>query len=320
MARFLLQRLVTSIISVIGATVIIFTLIQLHNDPRELFVPDSGYGITQEQWDRLGEKLGFNKPLPVQYLAWMGRTLRGDLGISLAQQRPVSQVLGRKIGATLQLAVGGWIFAIIVGVPLGVLAAIRRATAWDYIGRTFAVLGQGAPPFLVGIVLILVFAVWLKDTPFSLPAGTRPQDLNLTYFILPSITLGWPAAAGIMRLTRSAMLEVMDSEFVKMARAKGVTTRSVIWKHAFRNALIPPMTSALIIFSNWLHGALVVETVFSWPGIGFVALFTAVNDNDFPLLLGAVFIYIIMFLAFALVADILYALIDPRIKLTSRAR
>lgn len=320
MARFLLQRLVTSIISVIGATVIIFSLIQLHNDPRELFVPDSGYGITQEQWDRLGEKFGFNKPLPVQYLAWMGRTLRGDLGISLAQQRPVSQVLGRKIGATLQLAVGGWIFAIIVGVPLGILAAVRRATAWDYIGRTFAVLGQGAPPFLVGIVLILVFAVWLKDTPFSLPAGTRPLDLNLTYFILPSITLGWPAAAGIMRLTRSAMLEVMDSEFVKMARAKGVTTRSVIWKHAFRNALIPPMTSALIIFSNWLHGALVVETVFSWPGIGFVALFTAVNDNDFPLLLGAVFIYIIMFLAFALLADIMYALIDPRIKLTSRAR
>lgn len=320
MARFLLQRLVTSVISIIGATVIIFTLIQLHNDPRELFVPDSGYGITQEQWERLGEKMGFNKPLPVQYVAWIGRTLRGDLGISLAQQRPVSQVLGRKIGATLQLAVGGWIFAIIVGVPLGVLAAVKRATFWDYIGRSFAVLGQGAPPFLVGIVLILIFAVWLKDTPFSLPAGTRPLNLDITYYILPSITLGWPAAAGIMRLTRSAMLEVMDSEFVKMARAKGVTTNSVIWKHAFRNALIPPMTSALIIFSNWLHGALVVETVFSWPGIGFVALFTAVNDNDFPLLLGSVFIYILMFLVFALLADVMYALIDPRIKLTSRAR
>ncbi len=320
MARFLLQRLVTSIISVIGATVIIFSLIQLHNDPRELFVPDSGYGITEEQWDRLGEKFGFNKPLPVQYISWIGRTLRGDLGISLAQQRPVSQVLGRKIGATLQLAVGGWIFAIIVGVPLGVLAAVRRATFWDYIGRTFAVFGQGAPPFLVGIVLILVFAVWLKDTPFSLPAGTRPVNLDISYYILPCITLGWPAAAGIMRLTRSSMLEVMDSEFVKMARSKGVNTRSVIWKHAFRNALIPPLTSALIIFSNWLHGALVVETVFSWPGIGFVALFTAVNDNDFPLLLGSVFIYILMFLVFALLADIMYALIDPRIKLTSRAR
>ncbi len=320
MGRFLLQRLFTSLISVIGATVIVFSLIQLHGDPRELFVPDSGYGITEEQWDRLGDTLGFNKPLPIQYLNWIGRTLRGDLGVSLARQRPVSEVLGRKIGATLQLALGGWIFAIIVGIPLGVLAAVKRSSFWDYIGRMFAVVGQGAPPFLVGIVLILVFSVWLKDTPFTLPAGTRPQNLDLRYYILPCITLGWPAAAGLMRLTRSAMLEVMDSEFVKMARGKGVSYQGVIWKHAFRNALIPPLTSALIIFSNWLHGALVVETVFAWPGIGFVALSTAVFENDFPVLLGSVFLYVLLFLVFALLADIMYALVDPRIRLGSRAR
>jgi peptide/nickel transport system permease protein len=320
MGRFLLQRLITSLISIFGATVIIFTMIQLHNDPRELFVPDSGYGITQEQWDRLGERLGFNKPLWLQYFTWVGRTSRGDLGVSLAKQQPVSSILGRKIGATAQLAVGGWVFAILVGIPMGVLAAVRRATFWDYVGRSFAVMGQGAPPFLVGIVLILVFAVWMRDTFLALPAGTRPQSFDVRYYILPCVTLGWPAAAGLMRLTRSAMLEVLDSEFVKMARGKGVNMRQVIWKHAFRNALIPPMTSALIIFSNWLHGALVVETVFSWPGIGFVALFEAVNTNDFPLLLGSVFIYILMFLVFALLADILYALIDPRIKLGHRAR
>ncbi|MSQ07984.1 MAG: ABC transporter permease [Dehalococcoidia bacterium] len=320
MGRFLLQRLFTSLISVIGATVIIFSLIQLHSDPRQLFVPDGGYGITEAQWERLGEKLGFNDPVPVQYVKWIGRTIRGDLGVSLAQQRPVSQVLSRKIGATLQLALGGWAFAIIVGIPLGVLAAVKRATFWDYLGRMFAVFGQGAPPFLVGIVLILVFAVWLRNTPFTLPAGTRPQDFDFRYYILPSITLGWPAAAGLMRLTRSSMLEVLDSEFVKMARGKGVSYQTVIWKHAFRNALIPPLTSALIIFSNWLHGALVVESVFAWPGIGFVALFTAVNDNDFPLLLGSVFIYVLMFLVFALLADIMYALVDPRIRLGRRSR
>jgi peptide/nickel transport system permease protein len=320
MGRFLLRRLITSIISVFGATIIIFTLIQLANDPRELFVPDSGYGITQEQWDRLGERLGFNDPLPIQYLKWIGRTLRGDLGQSLGKQRPVTEVLGGKFGATLQLALGGWIFALIVGIPLGVLAAVRRGTIWDYVGRFFAVMGQGAPPFVVGIILILVFSVWAKDTFFALPPGTRPASFDFRYFILPSITLGWPAAAGLMRLTRSAMLEVLDSEFVKMARAKGVNSRTVIWKHAFRNSLIPPLTSALIIFSNWLHGALVVETVFSWPGVGFIALFESVNNNDFPLLLGAVFFYILLFLAFALIADLLYALIDPRIKLSSHSR
>ena len=320
MGRFLLQRLFTSLLSVIGATVIVFVLIQLHNDPRELFVPDSGYGITREQWDKLGEKLGFNKPLPVQYLTWIGRTLRGDLGISLAQQRPVSQVLGRKIGATVQLAIGGWIFALLVGVPMGVLAAVKRGTFWDYIGRFFALVGQAAPPFVVGIVLILVFAVWLRNTFLAMPAGTRPPNFDYKFYILPCVTLGWPAAAGLMRLTRSAMLEVLDSEFVKMARAKGVNTRGVIWKHALRNSLIPPLTSALIIFSGWLHGALVLEVVFAWPGVGRVVIFTAVNDNDFPLLLGSVFIYILLFLVFALIADLLYAVVDPRIRLGYRAR
>ncbi len=320
MGRFLLRRLVTSIISVLGATIIIFSLIQLHSDPRELFVPDSGYGISQEAWDNLGKKLGFDKPLPVQYVVWVGRLLRGDLGVSLSKQRPVLEVLGSRIGATIELAIGGWIFAVIVGVPLGVLAAVRRGTVWDYIGRFFAIMGQGAPPFVVGIILILIFSVWAKDMFFALPAGTRPPSFNITFYILPSITLGWPAAAGLMRLTRSAMLEVLDSEFVKMARAKGVDRRSVIWKHALRNSLIPPLTSALIIFSNWLHGALVVETVFAWPGVGFVALFESVYNNDMPLLLGAVFVYILMFLAFALIADILYAVIDPRIKLGGKAR
>jgi peptide/nickel transport system permease protein len=323
MARFLLQRLFTSILSVIGATAIIFVLIHQHNDPRELFVPDSGYGITQEQWDRLGERLGFNDPAWLQYFKWMGKTLRGDLGISLGRNRPVTEVLGTRIGATVQLAIGGWIFAILVGVPMGVLAAVKRGTFWDYIGRFIAVIGQGAPPFVVGIILILVFSVWMNQwgwTWIALPAGTRPKDFNWTFFILPSVTLGWPAAAGLMRLTRSAMLEVLDSEFVKMARAKGVNGRTVIWKHAFRNSLIPPLTSALIIFSNWLHGALVVETVFAWPGVGYVALFESVNANDFPLLLGSVFIYIMLFLVFALMADMLYAVIDPRIKLGYRAR
>jgi peptide/nickel transport system permease protein len=159
-------------------------------------------------------------------------------------------------------------------------------------------------------MLILLFAVILG----WFPAGTRPENFSIKHYILPCITLGWPAAAGLMRLTRSAMLEVLDSEFVKLARAKGVKGTRVIWKHAFRNALIPPLTSALFLMAAYLNGALVVESVFSWPGIGWIALNRAVYDNDFPLLLGCVFIFISIYVVMALIADLLYAFIDPRIR------
>ena len=149
-----------------------------------------------------------------------------------------------------------------------------------------------------------------------MPAAGRPPQFDIRNYILPCIALGWPAAAGLMRLTRSAMLEVLDSEFVKLARAKGVGWNKVIYKHALKNALITPLTSALLLFSGWLNGALVIEIIFGWPGIGYDALFTAVNDNDFPLLQGTVFFFVIIFVIFALLADLLYTIIDPRVRLT----
>ena len=149
-----------------------------------------------------------------------------------------------------------------------------------------------------------------------MPAAGRPPQFDFRNYILPCIALGWPAAAGLMRLTRSAMLEVLDSEFVKLARAKGVGWNKVIYKHALKNALITPLTSALLLFSGWLNGALVIEIIFGWPGIGYDALFTAVNDNDFPLLQGTVFFFVIIFVIFALLADLLYTIIDPRVRLT----
>jgi peptide/nickel transport system permease protein len=296
---------------VIGATLAIFILVQFHNDPRELFVPDSGYGMSQETWDRLGEQLGLNDPLWQQYLTWIGRTVRGDLGTSLARNTAVSRIIGGKIGATVQLAVGGWIFAILLGIPMGVIAAVKRGSVFDYIARGIALMGQAAPPFVTGLVLILLFSVYWH----LFPAGGRSPEFNIKDYILPCVALGWGAAAGLMRLTRSSMLEVLDSEYVKLARAKGVPWNRVIFKHALRNALIAPVTSALLIFSGWLNGALVVEIVFSWPGIGYEALFQAVNSNDFPLLLGTVFVFILIYLVFATIADILYTLIDPRVRL-----
>jgi|TARA_B110000263_G_scaffold56988_1_gene48628 peptide/nickel transport system permease protein len=315
MANFLARRFLSSLISVIGATVAIFVLIQFHSDPRELFIPDSGFGITQEQWENLGEQMGLNDPLWKQYVNWIGNVLRGDLGVSLARDRAVTDLIAGKIGATVQLAVGGWIFAIALGIPMGVLAAVKRGTFWDYFGRMVAIVGQAAPPFVTALVAIWIFAVWLD----WLPAGGRSPEFNWKEYLLPCMALGWGAAASLMRLTRSSMLEVMDSEYIRLARAKGVGWNFVIYKHALRNALIAPVTSALLVFSSWLNGALVVEIVFSWPGIGYDALFRAVNDNDFPLLLGTVFIFILIYLVFATLADIAYTLIDPRVRLGNSA-
>ena len=311
MFNFLARRFFSSLISVVGATVAIFVLIQFHNDPRELFVPDSGYGISQEQWEALGEQMGLNDPLWKQYVDWVGRVLRGDLGVSLARDRAVTELLKGKIGATVQLAVGSWVFAIALGIPMGVLAAVKRGTLWDYIGRGLAIVGQAAPPFVTALVAIWIFAVWLE----WLPAGGRSPEFNWKEYILPCTALGWGAAASLMRLTRSSMLEVLDSEYIRLARAKGVNWNWVIYKHALRNALIVPVTSALLTFSGWLNGALVVEIVFSWPGIGYEALYRAVNDNDFPLLLGTVFIFILIYLVFATIADIAYTIIDPRVRI-----
>ena len=312
MANFLARRFFSSIISVIGATMAIFILIQFHSDPRELFVPDSGWGITQEQWDRLGERLGLNEPLWKQYVTWIGRTLRGDLGISLARDRPVTDLIKGKIGATVQLAVGGWVFAVLLGIPLGVLAAVKRGTVRDYFGRSVAICGLTAPPVVIVLPAIGLFAV----VALIAPAGGRSPDFNWKEYVLPCIALGWGAAASLMRLTRSSMLEVLDSEYIRLARAKGVGWNWVIYKHALRNALIAPVTSALLVFSGWLNGALVVEIVFAWPGIGYDALFRAVNDNDFPLLLGTVFVFILIYLVFATIADIAYTLIDPRVRIS----
>ena len=312
MQRFLVRRALFIVISLFGATIVIFSMTRLAHDPRELFVPDTGYGMSEEQWEALGDKMGFNKPIPVQYLLWVGKLLRGDFGTSIHQELEVRDIIFSKMGATIQLAVGGWVFAILVGVPLGVAAATSRGTLWDYLSRGFALFGQALPQFWTGIMAIFLFAVLFQ----WLPAGTRGDDsgFHVKYYILPSIVLGWPAAAGIMRLTRSAMLEVLDSEFVKLARAKGLGRFQVIWKHALKNALIPPLTSALLLMAGYLNGALVVETVFSWPGIGWIALNKAVYDNDFPLLQGTVFVFILFYLFFAVIADILYAMIDPRIR------
>ena len=309
MIRFLAIRSGLAIFTLIGATLLVFALSRLQGDPRLLYIKDGRY--TQEQWEAWGKRLDLDKPLIAQYGLWLSRVVRGDMGTSLRSSRPVWDMVRERAPATLKLGLSGWIFSILFAVPLGVLSAVKRRTIWDYVARTFALLGQTAPPFWVGLMLILVFATKLQ----WLPTGTQGEGFAIRNFIMPTITLAWLFAAGNLRLVRSAMLDVLESEFVKLARAKGVSGRSVVWKHAFRNALIPPLTFAGLNFAALITGSVITETVFAWPGLGRLAV-NSVFTNDFPLITGVVLVFTGIYVAVTLVIDVAYGLIDPRIRYT----
>lgn len=309
MSRFIARRLAYSVIALLGATMLVFGLSRAVGDPRDLYIQEGGYGTTPETRKFLEKQLNLDKPLAAQYGIWLGRVLRGDLGNSVFTRAPVLRQIRESAPRTLKLGLVSWVLATGMGIPLGIAAAITRGTAWDKLARGFALLGQAAPPFWIGIMGILLFSVKLR----WLPAGTEGEGLAIRNFVLPAVTLGWLAAAGYMRITRSAMLEVLDSEFIKLARAKGVSGWKVIWKHAFRNALIPPLTVSALLLAGFITGAVVVETVFAWPGLGRLAV-DAVSNNDYPLMTGTVLVFAAVYLVINLLTDIAYAFIDPRIR------
>lgn len=311
MIRFLFRRVLFAFLTIVFATALVFTLSRLAGDPLLLYAKPGGYGFTKEQEQALREKLGLDKPVVIQYFVWLGLVGRGDFGKTILDEKSVLVVVTEKIPASLHLAAVAWVIATIIGIPIGVLAAIKRGGSWDYAARVFALFGQALPSFWLGLLLIFFFAVDLG----WLPAGTRGENgwTDWRYVVLPAITLGWGAAASYMRLTRSAMLEILDSEFIKLARAKGVQSTSVVWKHAFRNALIQPLTASAIILTSFLGGSIIVETIFAWPGMG-RQLITAVNNNDFPLLMGFVLFYAVLYVAANFIVDLAYGVIDPRIR------
>jgi ABC-type dipeptide/oligopeptide/nickel transport system permease component len=310
--RFLIRRFLFVLLSAFAVTILVFTLSRTMGDPLLLYARE-GYGRTPEQMAALERYLGLDRPLIVQYFMWLGNAMKGDLGNSLVDRRPVTRLLLERAPATIQLAIAGWVVATIVGIPLGVLSAVKRASIWDYLGRFFALFGQATPAFWFGIVAILIFSVVLG----WLPTSTRPTDVPLTtqikHFILPTMVLAWGPAAGYLRLTRSAMLEVLDSEYIKLARAKGVRGPAVVWRHAFKNALIPPVTVSVLLLAGYLNGAAVVEIIFAWPGLGRLAL-DSLYDNDFPLLTGSVLLITLLYLAAYFISDVIYVILDPRIR------
>jgi peptide/nickel transport system permease protein len=311
MKGFLLRRLIAALLSLLGATFLVFGISQTAQDPLLLYAKPGGYGVSPEQVQALREKLGIDKPVPVQYALWLGRLLRGDFGNSILDELPVTKKMKERIPTTLKLGITSWILATLVGVPVGVMSAVKRGTVWDAAGRVFALFGQAIPSFWLGIMLVLIFSVRLGWLP---SATTGEGFFSVRHFVLPVAVLGMATAAGYLRITRSAMLEILDSEFVKLARAKGAGGPAIVWRHAFRNALIPPITVSAVLMGNFITGSLITESVFAIPGLGSLAI-QAVSNNDFPLISGVTLFFSSVWVTVNFISDVAYVFIDPRIRL-----
>ena len=303
MQRFLVRRLIITVVTLFAVSVIIFIMARISGDPRTMMLGDF---TTEEQYELIGKKLGLDKSYFEQYWIFIKDLARGDFGESINENKPAGEVIGERVLATLELGGAAFVFSLLVGIPLGVLSAVRRGSVFDTLGKMVALVGQSAPTFWLGIMLIFLFAVRLEWVP---PSGRQ----EATSIILPAITLGWFFAAANMRLVRSAMLDVMDSEYIKLAKAKGASSLSIVWKHALRNALIPPLTFAGVTLGNLVAGSITTELVFAWPGLGLLAI-QATLISDYPVLQGVVILFTLMYVVAAFLVDVLYAYIDPRIR------
>ncbi len=292
-----------ALVTLLAVSLLIFILSRLAGDPRDVYLDDYS---TIEDFERLTITLGLDKPYYQQYLIFMKDALSGKFGDPIKESRPSMEVILERVPATLQLGLAAFIFSLLLGVPLGILSAVKRGSYLDISGKVVAIIGQSAPVFWLGIMLMFFFAVRLEWLP---PFGREhPSGI-----ILPAISLGWYYAAANMRLLRSAMLNVLDSEYVKLARAKGVSNNGVIWKHCLRNALIPALTFAGITLGGLVTGSVVIEQVFAWPGLGRLAI-EALLGNDYPLMQAVIIVFTLMYVVAALFVDIMYAYIDPRIR------
>lgn len=303
MQRYLLRRILQGFGTLLVISLIVFLLARLSGDPLNIMLSEEAskedYAIAAKHW-------GLDRPLTEQYLTFLGNAFRGDLGTSIRLRRPALELVWERLPATLQLAGASIFVSLVIAIPIGVLSAVKRDTPLDYIGKVIALIGQSMPSFWLGIVLIWIFAVTLGWLPAS---GTG----SFQHFILPAVALGWYQVAAVMRLVRSAMLDVLDSEYVKLARIKGVAERSVVWKHCLRNAAIPPLTYIGFIVAVLLTGSIVIETVFAWPGIGLLAI-DAVRYRDFPVVQTVVLLYAAKYVIINLLVDVAYVYVDPRIR------
>ena len=301
--QYLLRRLIQLIPVVIGVSVIVFLMLRLSGDPAVLILPEDAL---PEEIEILREALGLNEPIHVQYGIFLANAVRGDFGRSFRYRAPALQVVLERLPATLEMAGAALTFAVVVSLPLGIISAIRQNTLADFLASSAAVVGRAMPGFWLGIMLILIFGVTLR----WLPVSGRGGIANL---ILPTVALGMALAATITRLVRSSMLEVIRQDYITTARSKGLTERTVIYKHALRNALIPVVTMLGLQTAALMGGQMIMEAVFAWPGTGRLAI-QALYMRDMAIVQAVVVIKALIVIFANLVVDVVYTIIDPRIK------
>lgn len=298
----------------LGISVLLFALMHyLPGGPMAMYTNDPN--ITEEQLARIRAAYGMDDPVHVRYLSWLGRVVRGDLGNSFADGRPVSFRIRGRLPATFQLLGAAYVLAIVTAIPLGIMAALRQYSVMDYITTVLAYLGISMPTFWFGIVLIIVFSVnlgWFPSGGRMPPAGGNLMEM-IHYMVLPTIVLALYSIAGWSRFMRSSMLEIIRSDYIVTARSKGLAERTVIYKHALRNAIIPVVTVIALEGRFLFSGAVVTEAIFAWPGMGRL-YWGSVIKRDYPVLMGILIITALLVIAFNLLADFLYAVLDPRIR------
>ncbi len=304
MQRYIIMRILQAILVLAVVSVIAFALGHAGGNPLDAILPDDADAQVRAD---LEEFWGINKPLHEQYFTYVWNAVRGDFGDSFKYPNfTVAELIRDRFVATIQLAGAGILVAVVIGLPVGVLTATYRDTIFDWTGKVVALLGQSLPVFWLGIVLMWIFAVQLDWFPTSGKGGIR----NL---ILPAVAIGWFQVAAMLRLVRSSMLDVLDSEYVKLARIKGLPERKIIWKHCLRNAAIAPLTYFAITLGSLMVGSVSIETVFQWPGLGFL-LFNAARSSDYALLQGIMLTFTTIYIVANLLVDIAYAYLDPRIR------
>ena len=306
MSGYFAGRLLESLVAILGVLTIVFIAARLTGDPAVLLLP---IGATDADIARMRQELGLDRPLLEQYLTFLADVLRGDFGVSFEHHRPAMQVGLERLPATFELAGVALLIGAAVGIAAGLIAALARGTVLELIAMGVALIGQATPIFWLGIVLILVFAVELQ----WLPAGGRG---GLDHIILPAITLATFTTASIARLLRSSMIEVLKEDYIRTAWAKGLVPRIVYLRHAARNALIPVITMIGILAGELFSGAVITETIFSWPGVGRVVV-QAIETKDFAVVQAGVTVISVIFIGFNLLVDLLYGLVDPRIRIAS---
>ena len=312
-AEYAGRRLLSLLPVWIGVSLLAFSVANLApGDPAEILLQrQSGEPPSAEAVERLRTQMGLNAPFVLRYGRWVRSAVRGDLGTSYSSGEPVFQTLTDRLPATLQLASGALLLGLLIGLPLGVIAAVNRGKGPDHLSRLLSLVGTSTPSFVLGYLLILLFAVWLHMLPVTGSGGWQ-------YLVLPVMTLGLAEAAALMRLTRSSMLEVLGEDYVRTARAKGLPGRVVIMRHALRNALNPVATLAGARFGRLLGGAVIVEYVFARTGIG-TTVVNAIHDRDYPMIQGFILFMGTVFVTVNLLVDLSYVWLDPRLRLTDRS-